>query len=51
MKTLVKLINGKEVQRKSGYKTIEDATNAGNSWKKDCTVHARIRDNYSFQII
>ena len=39
MKTLVKFVDGKEVSRKAGYANIENATNAGNSWKRDCTMH------------
>ena len=42
IKTLVRLVNGKEVSRKE-YATIEAATNAGNSWTGDCTVDQNIR--------
>ena len=51
MKTLVRLVNGKEVSRKSGYSNEAAATNSGNSWKLDCTIHAKIRENRSFVII
>ena len=51
MKTLVRFLNGKEVSRKSGYSNESAATNAGNSWKLDCTIHAKIRENRSFVII
>lgn len=51
MKTLVKLENGKEVSRKSGYSNLENATNAGNSWKKDCRVHKTELDKRSFFVI
>jgi hypothetical protein len=51
MKTLVKLVNGTEVARKSGYATLENATNAGNSWKRDCTVHGLERQTRSFVVI
>ena len=51
MKTLVRLLNGKEISRKSGYSNEAAATNAGNSWKLDCTIHAKIRENRSFLII
>jgi len=51
MKTLVRLLNGKEISRKSGYSNEVAATNAGNSWKLDCTIHAKIRENRSFLII
>lgn len=32
------------------YKTKQDAENAGNSWKNDCTVHAIQRDGFWFEI-
>ena len=47
MKTLIKLVNGKEVARKE-YSTLESANNAGNSWKNDCTVDQNIRKERSF---
>ena len=50
MKTLVRLVNGKEVSRKE-YATIEAATNAGNSWTGDCTVDQNIRKERSFEVI
>jgi len=50
MKTLVRLVNGKEVMRKE-YATIEAATNAGNSWTGDCTVDQNIRKKRSFEVI
>ena len=50
MKTLVRLVNGKEVTRKE-YATIEAATNAGNSWTGDCTVDQNIRKKRSFEVI
>jgi uncharacterized protein YegP (UPF0339 family) len=49
--TLIKKENGIETLRKSGYQTKEAAENAGNSWKKDCTVHAKIRENWTFEVI
>ena len=51
MKTLIKLVNGKEVTRKDGYKNLENATNAGYSWLRDCTVHKLERENRSVKII
>ena len=50
MKTLVRLVKGKEVSRKE-YATIEAATNAGNSWTGDCTVDQNIRKKRSFEVI
>ena len=51
MKTLVKLVNGKEISRKSGYANLENATNAGNSWKRDCREHKNVLDSRSFFVI
>ena len=51
MKTLVKLVNGTEVARKPGYANLENATNAGGSWKNDCTIHGEIRKTRSFYVI
>ena len=51
MKTLVKLVNGKEIERKSGYANLENANNAGNSWKRDCRVHKNELDTRSFFVI
>ena len=51
MKTLIKLVNGTEVSRKSGYLTLENATNAGNSWKRDCREHKNVLDSRSFFVI
>lgn len=51
MKTLIKLVNGKEVARKSGYANLENATNAGNSWKNDCRVHGLERQTRTFIVI
>lgn len=43
MKTLIKLVNGKEVSRKTGYTNETNANNAGGSWLNDCTVHLEER--------
>jgi len=51
MKTLIKLVNGKEVTRKDGYANLENATNAGNSWKRDCRVHKNELNTRSFFVI
>lgn len=51
MKTLIKLVNGTELSRKSGYLTLENATNAGNSWKRDCREHKNVLDSRSFFVI
>jgi hypothetical protein len=44
MKTLIRLENGQEVSRKSGYANETDANNAGNSWLRDCRVHRLERE-------
>ena len=51
MKTLIKLVNGTEVSRKSGYANLENANNAGNSWKRDCRIHKNELDARSFFVI
>ena len=51
MKTLVKLVNGKEVSRKSDYANLENANNAGNSWKRDCRINKNELDARSFFVI
>ena len=33
------------------YATKEDAINAGNSWVKDCRVHAEIRRGRNFEVV
>ena len=32
------------------YATKQDAENAGNSWKNDCTIHSIIREGFYFEI-
>lgn len=49
MKTLIKLVNGQEISRKE-YFTEQSANDAGNSWLRDCTVHAEIRKERSIEI-
>lgn len=51
MKTLIKKVRGKEVSRKSGYKTEQDALNAAGSWMNDCTVHSTERVDRSTEVI
>jgi len=51
MKTLVRLVDGKEVSRKSGYSNETNAEHAGISWTRDCTVHAKTRENRTFTVI
>lgn len=33
------------------YATKEDANNAGNSWLRDCTIHAEIRKGWNFEVV
>ena len=51
MKTLIRLENGTEVSRKSGYATLENATNAGNSWSRDCRENKTTLNTRSFFVI
>jgi len=50
---VVKFMFDKELNNDNSktYSTKEDATNAGNSWKNDCTVHAKIRDSRWFEVV
>ena len=36
---------------KKTYTTKEAAINAGNSWLRDCRVHAEIRKGWNFEVI
>jgi len=51
MKTLIRLVNGTEVSRKSGYANLENANNAGNSWERDCRIHKNELNTRSFFVI
>ena len=55
MKTysIIKKVNGSEINQinPKTYSTKEDATNAGNSWLNNCTVHAEIRITRGFEVI
>jgi hypothetical protein len=33
------------------YETKEQAINAGNSWLRDCTIHAEMRKGWNFEVI
>jgi hypothetical protein len=50
---IIRMVYGQEMNNANGktYKTKEDATNAGNSWVNDCTVHAEIRKGRYFDVI
>lgn len=60
MKTLTQTIKGYSIVKfnfdkpfannSKTYKTKQDAENAGNSWKKDCTIHSVIREGFWFEI-
>ena len=49
---LIKFIFGEEKNNDNSktYATKEDATNAGNSWTRDCTVHEKIRESRWFEV-
>ena len=55
MKTysIIKKVNGSEINQinPKTYSTKEDAINAGNSWSRDCTVHAERRKLRGFEVI
>lgn len=55
MKTysIIKKVNGSEINQVNAknYTTKEDAANAGNSWLRDCTIHAEIRATRGFEVI
>ena len=55
MKTysIIKKVNGSSINQinTKTYSTKEDATNAGNSWLNNCTVHAEIRITRGFEVI
>ena len=49
---LIKFIFGEEKNNDNAkiYATKEAAVNAGNSWQRDCTVHAKIREGRWFEV-
>jgi len=49
---IIRKVYGQEMNNANlkTYNTKEDATNAGNSWVNDCTVHAEIRKGRWFVI-
>lgn len=51
--SITKRVYGEEVNQfnPKKYATKEDAMNAGNSWLRDCTVHAEIRKGRNFEVI
>ena len=51
--SIIKKVNGSEINQVNpkNYATKEDAINAGNSWLRDCTVHAEIRKARGFEVI
>jgi hypothetical protein len=55
MKTysIIKRVYGEEINQVNAknYSTTEDAINAGNSWLRDCTIHAEIRKGRNFEVI
>jgi hypothetical protein len=51
--SVIKKVNGLEINQVNAkpYATKEDAINAGNSWLRDCTVHAEIRKERGFEVV
>lgn len=51
--SIIKKVKGSEINQinPKTYKTKEDAINAGESWLRDCTIHAEIRKSRGFEII
>lgn len=50
---IIKRMYGEELNQVNPkiYATKEDAINAGNSWERNCTVHARVRDGRNFEVV
>ena len=55
MKTysIIKRVYGAEMNQinAKNYETKESATNAGNSWLRDCTNHSEIIQGRNFEVI
>lgn len=51
--SIIKKVNGSEINQinPKTYTTKEAAVNAGNSWLRDCTIHAEIRKSRGFEVI
>ena len=51
--SIIKRVYGQEMNQinTKTFATKEDATNAGNSWLIDCTVHSEIRKGRNFEVI
>jgi hypothetical protein len=51
--SIIKRVYGSEINQVEvkTYAKKEDAINAGNSWLRDCTVHAEIRKGRNFEVI
>ena len=51
--SIIKRVYGEEINQTNvkTYSTKEDAANAGNSWLRDCTIHAEIRKGRNFEVI
>jgi hypothetical protein len=51
--SIIKRIYDREINQinRNVYATTQDAINAGNSWLKDCTVHAEIRKGRNFEVV
>lgn len=51
--SIIKKVNGSEINQinPKTYSTKEGAITAGNSWLRDCTIHAEIRKSRGFEVI
>ena len=51
--SIIKKVYGSEINQinPKTYTTKEAAVNAGNSWLRDCTIHAEIRKSRGFEVI
>lgn len=53
MYKVVKFYFGTELNNTNAkvYTSKESAINAGNSWERDCTVHAELRRGRCFEVV
>jgi len=51
--SIIKRIYGEELNQRITkiYATKQGAIDAGNSWLRDCTIHAEIRKGRNFEVI
>lgn len=51
--SIIKRVYGAEINQVNVkyYETREQAINAGNSWLRDCRIHAEIRKGRNYEVI